>query len=466
MERKYMEELCRLIEIPSVFSEKAVDGGPFGKEVKQALEHVLDFGESLGFSVKNYDGYAGELTMGSGAYMIGVLCHIDVVDAGTGWTKEPFVAVLEEGKLYGRGSSDDKGPIIASLSAISRLEKKGEIPEDVAIRVIIGTNEEESWKGIRYYLNEADRIPDVSFVPDGSFPVIFCEKGLLDLDLKTSVLANMDAEVELLELTGGEGRNVVASNAIVRLRCKNQSSLVCTALKNAARSRRIDANIKSKANEITVTVNGKSAHAMTPEKGVNAISQLMAILKDGLGNRFSHSAFVEGYMNVIGLDVHGEQGNFCFSDEESGILTFNIGTISSGKDEICLQANVRYPASLEYDFVYGAIKKRLNKGGFLVEEVDFLPPVSFKKNSPLIETLLEAYQDVTGDFSSLPMSMGGATYARAIPNAVSFGALFPDEEELAHGPDEYIKMDSLERAEKIYYIALKKLMQRRISCEK
>ena len=465
MEKIYIDELCRLIEIPSVFCEEAVDGGPFGKEVKRALEHVLSFGERLGFRAKNYDGYAGELTMGGGSYMIGVLCHVDVVAAGPGWTREPFRAVIEEGKIYGRGSSDDKGPLIAALSAISRLEKSGGIPEDVSVRVIVGTNEEEAWEGIHYYLEKAERLPEVSFVPDGVFPVIFCEKGLLDLDLMTHAPVNTEAAVRLLGLTGGESRNIVAPSAAAKLECESECGPVCRALENTARKRGIDAEIEWKANEITIAIRGKSAHAMTPEKGVNAISQLMAVLQEGLGNTFSHSAFAAGYMDVIGLSFHGERGNFCLSDEASGMLTFNIGTVASGEDGICLQANVRYPASLDGGFVCGAIKDGLRPGGFLVEEADFLPPVSFRTDSPLIETLLEAYREVTGDLFSPPVSMGGATYARAIPNAVSFGALFPDEEELAHGPDEYITLDSLEKAENIYYITLEKLIQRRIPCE-
>lgn len=471
MEEKYIQELCKLIEIPSVFSEEAVEGGPFGQEVKAALEEVLDFGERLGFTVKNYDGYAGELTMGTGTYMIGVLCHIDVVSAGPGWAKEPFSAVLEGEKLYGRGSSDDKGPLMAALSAISRLAKNGEIPEDVSIRVIIGTNEEEAWEGIHYYLDKVDSLPEVSFVPDGVFPVIFCEKGLLDLDLKVQAQVNPDAEVKLLGLWGGEGRNVVAPGASAKLKCEKDGQEVCRALEKAAAQNGFEvkterAKTEQAEEEVKVTVEGKSAHAMTPEKGINAISRLIAILCEGLGDRFSHSDFAAGYMNVIGHDIHGEAGGFCFSDEESGMLTFNVGTVTFDGEGICLQANARYPASLEHDFVFGAIRTGLGGGGLLVEETDYLPPVSFKTDSPLIETLMEAYREVTGDMASQPVSMGGATYARAIPNAVSFGALFPDEEELAHGPDEYVSLESLEKAENIYYTALQKLIDRRMLHEK
>lgn len=466
MEQQYIDKLCELIEISSVYSEEAVPGGPFGKNVKKALENILDFGSKLGFSVKNYDGYAGEMTMGCGEYMIGVLCHIDVVAAGSGWTKEPFTATIENGRIYGRGSSDDKGPLVAILSAISKLSLEGKIPEDISIRVIIGTNEEESWQGINYYLKKADRLPEVSIVPDGMFPVIYCEKGLLDLDLKAELHPDAEAEVRLISLSGGEGRNIVAPEASAVLRCKTErQNAIGKALLEVCKQKNIKAEVKIEDDKIIFRVTGKPAHAMTPEKGVNAISQMISALDDAIGDSLSHRDFVAGYMKVIGTGAHGEEGGFAFADEESGLLTFNIGMVEFEEQSIVLKANVRYPTSMKKEFVMSAINKGLKRGGFAVEEVDYLPPVSFRTDSPLIEILMEAYREVTGDTVSKPISMGGATYARAIPNAVSYGALFPDEEELAHEADEYISLTSLKKSEQIYYIALEKLILRRICNE-
>ena len=78
--------------------------------------------------------------------------------------------------------------------------------------------------------------------------------------------------------------------------------------------------------------------------------------------------------------------------------------------------------------------------------------------SGFIGILMEAYQKGSGDDSGRPMAIGGATYARAIPNAVAFGPLFPDEEELAHEANEYLALESLEKMTLIYIEALKKLL--------
>ena len=93
MIREYIEKntpdmvnrLGELVAIPGVFEDAPSKGAPFGKNIRKALEYVLKMGQEMGFQVKNYDGYAGELTIGKGKRIIGVLCHTDVVSAGEGW---------------------------------------------------------------------------------------------------------------------------------------------------------------------------------------------------------------------------------------------------------------------------------------------------------------------------------------------------------------------------------------------
>ena len=144
-----VRRLSELVAIPGVFEATPSKGAPFGKNIRRSLEYVLNMGQQMGFQVKNYDGYAGEITAGKGSRMIGILCHTDVVSAGEGWNTEPFDPVEKDGKLYGRGTSDDKGPLVASLFAMKYLADNQMIPEDACLRMIVGTDEEESWRCIR-----------------------------------------------------------------------------------------------------------------------------------------------------------------------------------------------------------------------------------------------------------------------------------------------------------------------------
>lgn len=463
MNNKLINELCQLIEIQSVYNEEPVDNGPFGGEVKRALEKVLEIGSNLGFSIKNYNGYVGELTMGNGTYIIGVLCHVDVVAAGTGWETDPFKPLIKDGKLFGRGSSDDKGPLVASLFAIKRIVDEGNLPENVSIRVIIGTNEEESWEDINYYVNVVDRFPDVSIVPDGAFPVIYCEKGLYDLDITYNNKETGAKEIQLIELYGGEGRNIVAPKCICILRVREDLvEKVAKQLETIIAEKNFDGEVTFDNSFIRINIHGRSAHAMAPEKGINGVSQMMVVLEKCCQYEFSHQDYIMGYLKKIGLDYNGKRGGFGFEDADSGKLTFNVGKVQLDKyGNVILTSNIRYPATMAFETVRAAIADSLGEVGFTLTDVDHLPPVLFDRNGALIRTLMKVYQSVTGDKKSMPIAMGGATYARAIPNAVSFGPLFPYEEELAHEANEYISLDSLEKAEEIYYQALLELATRK-----
>lgn len=110
-----INQTCELVKIPSVYSEKNEKGKPFGEEINRALEYVLDLGRKLGFKTKNIDGYCGYIEFGEGEELVGIIGHLDVVPIGEGWSHDPFKAEIEDGKIYGRGTIDDKGPVIAAI---------------------------------------------------------------------------------------------------------------------------------------------------------------------------------------------------------------------------------------------------------------------------------------------------------------------------------------------------------------
>ncbi|MGI6211373.1 MAG: Sapep family Mn(2+)-dependent dipeptidase [Anaerovoracaceae bacterium] len=465
MEKKYFDELVRLVSIPSVFDEHAVDGGPFGKNVKDVLEEALSFAEKEGYKAKNYDGYAGEFDIGSGEdYIIGILGHLDVVPVDSAWETDPFDPVLKGTRLYGRGTCDDKGPIMASLAAAARLEQEGKIPDGTKIRFILGTNEEELWKGIDYYLKKVERLPDVSLVPDGSFPLVYCEKGLYDHDVFFPFVPGGEdassAPYELIGLTGGTSRSLVPASCTAKIRTFDASAKDKVAAFTAEAG--YDAECAYDDGILSIVVHGTSVHAMNPEKGINAISRMIHTLDACFGSAGSHGAFTAAYMEKFGLTCNGERCGVALEDEDSGKLTLNIGEIELLEDgTVKLYGNLRFPTSFTKEAVLAAYKESLQEAGFTMEDYDYLRPVHFDRNGELVTTLLRVYQEVTGDLASQPIAMGGATYARAIPNAVNYGPVFPDEPELAHEPNEYVDLESLDKAEEIYYRALEELIRKK-----
>lgn len=449
-----IDDLGGLVEIPSVLDPDTVaPGRPFGRDVGLALERFLQLAARMGMETVNYDGYAGEVTLGHGDYMVGILCHIDVVAAGPGWDTPPFQMIRKDGRLCGRGTSDDKGPLISSLYAMKYIRDQKLLPQGCSIRLIVGADEEEELRCIDYYVKHAPRLPDASFVPDGYFPLVNCEKGLIDFDLIFSVRERPGAAARILSLTGGTGRNLTAASAQCQLAvCQAEREAVCARLKQVP-----DLAVRPIPEGFAVEAEGVAVHAMQPEKGKNAINLLLHGLEKS-GVSFVQQDFLDAFEKAIGTDLNGQRLGCDFRDARSGILTLNVGMIELANGQVLLKANTRYPASLSYDQIRTSLIAGLEQAGFEYRECLSIPPLDISRDAPLIQKLMESYQEVTGDQKHDAFSIGGATYARSIPNAVSFGPLFPGEIELAHEANECLSIQSLERMTEIYISALEKLL--------
>lgn len=433
----FVADLQSLIKIPSVYEEDN-SKYPFGKNIDDALKEMLSIAGKLGF--KTYydpDGYYGYAEYGNGEEMVGVLGHIDVVPAGDlkKWNTNPFDPVISDGKLFGRGTQDDKGPTLAAMYAFkSLLDSNATINKKV--RFIYGTDEENLWKGINEY-NRKERIPDYGFTPDASFPLIYAEKGLLQVDL---VAKN---ETEII-LKGGDAYNSVPSN--ISYEPKNPQALE-EALK--------DLGFEFKRENNDITIMGKSVHAKDSEKGINSILRLLiAMNKIGLKSK-SIDFVVDNIMeDAFATKIFGE----CM-DEASGNLKFNIGKIDIDEDKEVLNIDIRIPVSVEKEFVVNKLDEVAQKYGFHIEENDYLRSIYTSLDSQLVKTLMQSYVEVTGDTKSQPISSGGATYARAIDNCVAFGPAFPYTEETEHQPNEYVELDEIKTAIEVYSSALAKLLK-------
>lgn len=433
----FIADLQSLIKIPSVYEEDD-SKYPFGKNIDDALKEMLSIGKKLGF--KTYydpDGYYGYAEYGNGEEMVGVLGHIDVVPSGDlkKWNTNPFDPVIVDGKLFGRGTQDDKGPTLAAMYAFKSLLDSNSTMNK-KIRFIYGTDEENLWKGINEY-NRKERIPDYGFTPDASFPLIYAEKGLLQVDL---VAKN---ETDII-LKGGDAYNSVPSN--ISYEYKNPQALE-EALK--------DLGFEYKRENNDVTIMGKSVHAKDSEKGINSILRLLiAMNKIGLKSK-SIDFVVDNIMeDAFATKIFGE----C-TDEASGNLKFNIGKINIDEDREVLNIDIRIPVSVEKEFVINKLDKVAQKYGFHIEENDYLRSIYTSLDSELVKTLMQSYVEVTGDTKSQPISSGGATYARAIDNCVAFGPAFPYTKETEHQPNEYVELDEIKTAIEVYSLALAKLLK-------
>ena len=449
---QYQEEMVlrlkELIAIPSVKSSPAGPDAPFGLEIARALEYVLAWGEQEGFRTVNYSGYAGHLEYGEGGEDIGVLLHLDVVPAGEGWQYPPFQGVLVDDRIYGRGALDDKGPAVAVLYALKALKEEGIRPTR-KIRVIFGCDEESTWQCMEHYFQKEPK-PAMGFAPDADFPLIYCEKGSAFLTLEAGYNPSPAGGLELLRVTGGTRHNVVAESAEALLLPADSGTGIWDRLQAVcAGDPRV--TLEQTGEIIKLQVKGVAAHASLPHLGENAIIRLLAILA-ALGEKGGPWEPIALLAEKI-KDYTGKEVGLACRDQISGALTCNLGMIVMSHGKVKVDLDIRYPLCIDEETIIQRINGELGGGGFAITGRRGLPPHYLPAESPLVKTLLAAYQEETGDFSP-PLAIGGRTYATALGNGVAFGPNLPGRPQLAHQKDEYISVADLVLATRIYGRAL------------
>lgn len=436
----FMNDLKRMINIPSVYAEDD-SKAPFGQGVQDALENMIDICKKLGFETFiDPDGYYGYAEIGSGEETIGVLGHLDVVPAGdlAKWDTDPFEAVIKNGNIYGRGTQDDKGPTLAALYALKAVIDSGVVLKK-KVRYIFGTDEELLWRGIAKY-TEKEKMPDYGFTPDANFPLIFAEKGLLQVDF----VAQSDSNVRF---KGGDAYNAVPSS--IDYKCADEEA--CNALVAALEKNQFDYKLEHQM----ITVMGKSVHAKDADKGVNAIARLCIVL-----NEIGESSKVVNLMSeVIREDALAQQVFGVCEDDASGALKFNVGKVEVNDEEEIINIDIRIPVTVDKEMVWQKLLLLAKTYGFTVRENDYLASIYTPLDAPLVKTLMAAYQEVTGDMTSEALSSGGATYARAMDNCVAYGAAFPTSKETEHQPNEFINLEELKTAMSVYATAFSKLLK-------
>ncbi len=430
-----IDSVCKLIRFKSVSVETENPEIPFGEECKNALEYTLNLAKKLGFRTKNLDGYCGYVEFGEGEEMVGMIGHLDVVPAqmADGWTTPPFEATIRENKIYGRGSIDDKGPVIASLYAMKAILDSG-VPLNKRVRLILGLNEEKAWKCINHYKDIGEETPTIGFSPDADFPCIYAEKGILSIRLhhpfsiKNEDILNIDCKNNAL--------NVVPKYCSITL--KNNKSGVISKLE----------------------FHGTSAHAAHPDLGDNAITKLVKNLNSTLDkNCTEHEFTFLSQLYQLGVfDITSPQflSNSPVEDE-SGVLTSNVGFLGFENHVLEIGLNLRVPVNTSL----AEIKEKYHKLTDIFPDLEVTfpaeqAPLYVPKDSQLVKTLTEIFHQKTG-LNADAIAIGGGTYARAFPNCVAFGANMPGQKDMCHQVDEFINLDTFILSAKIYAEAIFRL---------
>ncbi|HET7581114.1 MAG TPA: dipeptidase PepV [Bacillales bacterium] len=443
-----LEDLMRLLEIRSVKDlTTQTPKWPMGREIGEALEHMLKLSANDGFAVKNIEGYAGHAEIGNSDDYVGVLCHLDVVPAPGRWETPPFEPAIRDGKLYARGAIDDKGPTMAAYYAMKIL-KELDLPLKRKIRLIFGTDEESGMRCMKKY-REVESMPAMGFAPDAVFPIIHAEKGQINatLCLEKGLEGKSASSIELLHFTAGEKGNMVPGQARATVKSHDIYDIESGFLKYC-QGHGLDGKSSHEGDSVILELQGRSVHGMEPYNGVNAGTELAQYLVDfpfeGRAKSFLH--FVG---HVLHQDFHGEYLGIAVSDEVTGPLTVNPGVLRFSQVEVSVKLNIRCPVSTPYLRIIEILMEMCRGYGFKVDEIREKKPHHVDPNHPMIRVMQKVYQEETGEPGEL-LSNGGATYARFIDNGVAFGAVFPGREMTAHQVDESIEINDLLKATAIY----------------
>lgn len=441
-----LDDICDLCRINS---EKMPykEGMPYGEGAFTALAVALGKAEGYGFTINNYDNYVGTVDMNKKAPQLDILAHLDVVPAGEGWTEtEPFEPVEKDGKLFGRGTADDKGPAVAALYAM-RAVKELNIPLKKNVRLILGTDEECGSSDIAHYYAVEKEAP-MTFSPDGAFPVVNTEKG----SLNGHFTAKWEASDKLPRLTRFEAGikvNVVPGKACAVVEGLDYNVLEKTAAA-VEKKTGIHFELDTDSDDTTITAIGQGAHASMPEDGNNALTGLLVYLNELPLAECPQTAMLR---NLLDLIPHGETDGkslgIAMSDDLSGPLTLAFSLLEI--TETCLDGmfDSRCPVCATEENVMETVRKNMAAKGITMDTEYMRPPHHVDGNSEFVKTLLKAYEDYTGRKGAC-ISMGGGTYVHDLKNGVAFGAAMPEIDNHMHGADEYAVIDVLLVSAKIF----------------
>ena len=439
-ERELVAAISRLVAVKSVKGE-AEPGKPFGPGPAAALDEALKLCAELGFTVGDCDHYVGLCDLNDKETRLHILGHLDVVGEGSGWSTDPYTCVEKGGMLYGRGVSDDKGPVVCALLAMKAVRELG-LPVSANARLILGTDEESGSEDIAYYYAREPYAP-YAFTPDADFPLIHIEKGHYRPDFG----AQWDQAAALprvTALTGGFRTNVVPpeAEAMVAGLFDRDVKPLCdeVSAKTGATF-----TLSPSASGCHIHCAGKNAHAASPDDGINAIAALLEVL-GRLPLAECGSTQAVGAMHTLFPfgDNRGKALGIAQSDAESGPLTLNLALMTLTETGFTAKFDVRFPLCANEENCKGACEASLARHGISVTgDGDMTTVHCVPSDSPLVQTLLRCYSDYTGVQNPQPIAIGGGTYVHDIPGGVAFGCDFPGFDPKMHAADEQASIANL-----------------------
>lgn len=446
-----LKDLFDLLSVRSILGTDITEETPFGSGPREALDLILSFGKRDGYKTKLVENKAGHIEVGEGEELFGILGHVDVVPVvEADWTSHPFKPEIRDGKIFARGSLDDKGPTMAAYYAVKLLDKLG-VKWNKRVRVIVGSDEETGFRCVEAYFKHEEQ-PASGFTPDAMFPLVYAEKARATFDHKLKFVSE-DGEYnyKLVKFNGGQVLNMVIASAKAEL--EGEVADIKEKFEQFLEQEKLEGEVEVE-NTIKLTLKGKAAHGSTPQYGINGATKLAEFLSTlGLDNNGKN--FVNYIVEKLANDPFGEKLGINYADDEMGEATYNYGILEYDlKRKIgIVSTDCRHPKKFDLvDRLNGINVDNIDIEVTSTKEAHYVP-----KDDELVTTLMDVYRKHTGDTKNDAFVLGGGTYARCLKKGVAFGLLFPGKEDTMHQANEYLEVEDLLLATAIYAEGIYKL---------
>ena len=418
-------------------------------------KYLQSLAEKLGLHFNDVDGYVQEIWIGNGPESFGLMSHSDVQPvAPEEWSHDPWSGEIIDGKIWGRGSVDDKGPIVAIMYGMKAILDSG-FPLKKKIILLVGTDEESANEDVASYL-KVKAAPDQTIVVDSNFPVICAEKGWCGiwLHIPKDAGASKGKGFRVISLQSGFSASIVPEKAVAKIlpsKIRSEQAMKEITTKAAQfEKRRAGAKIEVTllSDTLIVTTHGRTVHSSVPGQGHNALMDMLVFLDTDLKvlpNAFGLMAkFAAKY---IGFELDGKSLGVAHTDDFMGSTTVAGDMFTKTDSSVMFMFNFRIPKGIDQATIEHELKTRFEsfgkQYGFKFSDTRYMgKPHYFDPNNPLVQKLLTIYNSVTKEHRHA-QSIGGGTYAHRLPNAVVFGPALPDEEYLGHQPNEYLLISTL-----------------------
>lgn len=443
-EESMLRDLSGLIAIPSTRDVSTRQhNAPFGQTIREAFDYLIEFAQREGLEYRDHNGYALDISIGDSEREIAILHHVDIVEVGElkAWNTPPFEMVQQDEFLFGRGVTDNKGPLMASLYILKMFQAL-QVSLNKKIRVIIGGAEETTWECVEHYFKTNPQ-PEYGFSPDGDFPIVNGEKGILYASLQRDFpTLNDPGSCQVTCIESERDRTSTCHHLTAHLTGKK-------ALEVADRFIGVAADVTKNEEQASVVLSTPWEKSRNPHKADNCIDQFVRQLRHVEFLDANTKSVIQLLDKLFVESTDGTKLGLAYQDDDMGATTCCVSSINLDQHGYNLDFDFRFPKGLNIEQSRTQLHFLSQKYGVRLLEQQYLPLSYLSPESELIQTMGKAYFDVTGAKAQC-FSKGAASYARALKNGVAFGPTFPGDVTCVHEPNERLNLKSLKRAITIY----------------